>query len=676
MSSFSALTELFTVAEVECGVCRRGTRRADNQDESCETVLRTTLTSGTSSFSDLVREAFAEAPTTVLCRRCKTTTPRTVQWKILTPPEVLLLDVFQGAQHPKDATRFVKPGLQVPTIPEELDLGEYLHEVASTTARYRLTGVINHTGANPDSGHYVSHVRNTYGSWFLLDDSAVSPSSVANLQKYDPVKGANQMIPRLIAYVKIHDDEDNNAIATRAAYLQPGPRAFKQPQILYDEWMTVDELKALCKTHSLVPGNAKTGESLRKLIGTANSAESTFTNRLKGWLITALLSTGTTVATSKTKLQLAAQLRGFMKTQPAQTQALQPSTGSRQRPGVKQESKPSGEGTDRSVVREVQLPVEGQNNTVTREALDNANARIAELEQTLADLQRRMQTVESRRSDRSRSEARSPRTITSDQVRELIQRLPASPSVQRGTKRPAPDDSHQSPETQKRRAIQLAGEVCAAIDAVGQQGPNDNRRDSDQENRRPSGNITTPSARRAIGHLRCHRCPTIAGEIHHMHATVCGWQPGVRVSPPTASEIAEDTALIKARRSTNVSGVAGESSGAEEAAHMLPEDGDETREFLNGDTAEVEDGDETRAFLDSAAAVSGDGHETDAFLMHDDGHRNEDARRPDSIPSDGESTQSFLRGDNLRGGRDAAERNAHIHRLLAALEAFVPHSAT
>ena len=559
------------MVKINCKTCGRGTRRTRFVDLKHERALRVSLKPGIASFMDLVRGVFEEDPTSAACSRCKAREPRTAEWKIVKPPEVLIITIDQADPFSKPP---VKYGIPVPTIPEELDLAEFLHDGTDTTARYRLMGAVNHVGATLNVGHYVSHVRHPSGGWYLLNDTTISPSSVAMLQAYDPIQGANQMLPTLVAYVKIHEGEDINALATRAAYPQPAPRAFLHPQIVYDKSMTLEELKGLCKKHGLTTGNVKKIESLWKIIDAANSADSDFNMRLKDWLITTLLSTGQFTVDAeektqkldveKTQKQLAKQLKAFMKTQAAlpQTPARTSGTG-----GV------ASTGT--------QTALDG-----TQAALDAANARIAQLEKTVADLQRRPQGNGSRPSSQSSPRGSSPRTVTTDKILELIQQLPKSPEPARGTKRPASDAADRSPETQKRRAIQLAAQACAAIDAGAQLAPAppvDDHRHSNAENQRPSRSRSGPrlgGSPRSTAHGRCHRCPTIAGEIHHKHAQVCGWVPGTRASPQSIP-----------------------SNVVREAADFLDNLGDELdRDQYAGvsfrdNTSVVEDGDETRDFL-------------------------------------------------------------------------------
>jgi hypothetical protein len=516
-------------AVTRCTVCGRRTNLR-GQDEQSWASLKASLTAGTTTFNDLIARAFSESPTDIQCARCQAISPRLTAWRILKPSEVVFIDVDQVQNFG------VKPDQKVPDIPEILDLDAHLHEFAvvnKLTARYRLVGIVNHQGATANSGHYVSHVRDLSGNWLLIDDANVSPSSLANAQKYVPRLKAAQMIPRLLAYVRIHKDEDDNELATRATTSDVAPKPLMHEQIVYNDNMTLKALRDLCKEKMLPTSNTKTAVSLRTLIDKANSVQSTFKKRAKEWLINTLTNVGESVNPADTRLQLAAQLRTFMASQPTPVAPVLPNPAPGPQPGT------GG------------LPAGNDPAAPTQAALDTAKARIAELEQTIANFQRN-------RTTNTGTSPRSPGAVTTDQIRELIRRLPPSSRPPRGTKRAAEDPAQYSFEREKRRAIRLADQACVAIDAGAQlapaRSPTGDRRPSDTENQRPR---CSPIGSRVSGspasdaNLRCHRCPIIENEIHHMHANVCGWRPGTQVSSLTQSEIDDDRRQIEGQRNTN-----------------------------------------------------------------------------------------------------------------------------
>lgn len=515
------------VAEVTCAQCNRPTHRTpNNQDLRAEATLRVSLTANNTSFKDLIRDAFAENATDAQCRSCEVVTPRSARWRLHTAPEVLIVDVDQVDFNTKST---VKLGFKVPTIPAELDLDDYLYDKANNTTRYRLMGVLNHRGINPTKGHYLSHVRDVSGNWFRIDGDAVTSSSVVQLQAYNPKLQANQMIPRLIAYVKMHDGEDFDTIATRAINLKPGPRAFQQPQIVYDDSMTLAALKALCNEHDLLPGRVTSEESIKGVIDRANAADSTFKTRRKPWLIKTLLTTGTGAAinTNATKIQLAAQLAALMTTQPARVPAAPTTSG-------------PAEGPDPPTGGPAAPPTDIQT------TLDAANARIVALEAQLAAVNLPCTTISNTGTD-----PRAPIPITTDLIRELIRQPPASPRLPRGTKRPAEEAVFFSTEREKRGAIQLADRACEAINegirlapasapTRSQTGDGSPSYTANSEKQPPSCSAITSQTKGTPGsNLQCHECLIFEGEIHHMHANVCGWVPGTRIAPPMASEVRE-----------------------------------------------------------------------------------------------------------------------------------------
>lgn len=450
-------------------------------------------------------------------------------------PEVLFIDINQVVQHPKDATRTIKPGLRVPDIPEYLSLKNHLHPEGvsfGAIADYRLLGVVNHQGVNPNVGHYTSHVRGIDGKWYFMDDAKVSGSSMADLQRYNASLKADQMIPKLLAYVKIHKDEDEDAIRSRNATTQSAPRVFLHPQIVFDNTLGFQDLKALCYEHGLVSSNVKKMESLIGGVNRANTQNSSFGNRSKDWLLKTLLSTGTQTDLRLSKIQLVSKLKNFMATQPPRASTEQP-----------------------SAIQQRAIP---QDNAATQAALNVANKRADDAE---AALER--STARELVAELTIAGLLGAVPVTAAHVRALAGRLPTSPSTTPRSKRPREeeeeDDADASPETKKRRVFRNAERICAGIDAaVGEQagennggsgnpsGPNppgnEGTPDSNQENRSPRGRGKQTGVLPGAG--RCHPCPQFDNEIHHMCAAICNRSAGLITSCSTEQADA-DRALME-----------------------------------------------------------------------------------------------------------------------------------
>ena len=121
-------------------------------------------------------------------------------------PEILILEMDRLMN--MDGTK-----LQIRCkIPAELDLNPIIEKQArdyGVTGRYRLVGVVCHSGSTPQDGHYVSYVRHEKKGWFMLDDDFVGRSSLSHMNA-DQASwcSRNNFLPRMAAYVKVRNDDD------------------------------------------------------------------------------------------------------------------------------------------------------------------------------------------------------------------------------------------------------------------------------------------------------------------------------------------------------------------------------------------------------------------------------------------------------------------------------------
>lgn len=97
-------------------------------------------------------------------------------------PETLLINMS------RNLTRFMqgnsggfqqKKNLQAVEFPDVLDVTDWLEPNdygAGSVSKYRLSGVVSHSGPAFDSGHYVSFVRDArhQDSWYGMNDRTVS----------------------------------------------------------------------------------------------------------------------------------------------------------------------------------------------------------------------------------------------------------------------------------------------------------------------------------------------------------------------------------------------------------------------------------------------------------------------------------------------------------------------
>jgi hypothetical protein len=110
------------------------------------------------------------------CERCKSLQSATKRLTVDAPPNVLVVHLkrFQFSFAGKKKLN------QMVAYNETLDLTPYVSSPGASGAacRYRLTGVVVHSGGSMGSGHYYAYVRSGAGTWHRIDDSSVSTTSL------------------------------------------------------------------------------------------------------------------------------------------------------------------------------------------------------------------------------------------------------------------------------------------------------------------------------------------------------------------------------------------------------------------------------------------------------------------------------------------------------------------
>jgi ubiquitin C-terminal hydrolase len=107
------------------------------------------------------------------CERCKSLQAATKRLTIDEPPNALVV-------HLKRFQFSLRSGMklnQMVEYGETLDLAPYI-STPSAACRYRLTGVVVHSGSSMGSGHYYAFVRSGAGTWHQIDDSMVQTTSL------------------------------------------------------------------------------------------------------------------------------------------------------------------------------------------------------------------------------------------------------------------------------------------------------------------------------------------------------------------------------------------------------------------------------------------------------------------------------------------------------------------
>ena len=143
-------------------------------------------------------------------------------YKIRTLPEVLIIVIRRYEEHavpqPGEDYNYEPPAPSHAAceVPEILDLGEFRENEDRSrdqSAVYQYAAAVFHQGATLQSGHYVTHVRNKDGRYFLLDDKAHPRVRETSFQA---IHNDSSWDVTIVAYVKSHektagDDLDPNA---------------------------------------------------------------------------------------------------------------------------------------------------------------------------------------------------------------------------------------------------------------------------------------------------------------------------------------------------------------------------------------------------------------------------------------------------------------------------------
>lgn len=82
-------------------------------------------------------------------------------------PPVLILHLKRFSIFGKKINKHISYG-------EEFDLEPYMSKETEQDAKYKLCGVLVHSGNSCHSGHYYSYVKNSNGVWYRMDDSRVA----------------------------------------------------------------------------------------------------------------------------------------------------------------------------------------------------------------------------------------------------------------------------------------------------------------------------------------------------------------------------------------------------------------------------------------------------------------------------------------------------------------------
>ena len=128
--------------------------------------------------------------------------PRKQKFEISQAPEVLCIQLKRSQfERYKDGFREIKIKDHVP-YPEELELDEFNKEEAPL--RYRLYGVVAHSGATATSGHYIAAVRTRNDSYMTISDSNMQTDNAGTWDELrSPSWNDENFDPVLLFYLKL-----------------------------------------------------------------------------------------------------------------------------------------------------------------------------------------------------------------------------------------------------------------------------------------------------------------------------------------------------------------------------------------------------------------------------------------------------------------------------------------
>lgn len=164
------------------------------------------------------------------CPKCKKRTSATKRFSVHQAPNIATIQLKRFEYNRFFGGKITKHI----SFPEMLDLRPYMSDTKGERIMYRLNAVLVHFGSSCNSGHYYCFVRNSNGSWFLMDDTRVSSvglNHVLNQNAY------------ILFYVRRPLSSQTNGALKRSSELFPTPSTTststpKQPTSLPNKSLT------------------------------------------------------------------------------------------------------------------------------------------------------------------------------------------------------------------------------------------------------------------------------------------------------------------------------------------------------------------------------------------------------------------------------------------------------
>lgn len=151
------------------------------------------------TFQECFNASLKQEQYGVPCERCNRDTDRSVRETFLELPKILLTQFNRFV----DSNDLKAKDCEIPlelTVPID-DSVRKDHK----NSRYRLAGVVAHSGRTAKSGHYISYVRDParHGEWIELDDECVGSIKFSDVS--GNVRWGMQMLPYIMAWELVED---------------------------------------------------------------------------------------------------------------------------------------------------------------------------------------------------------------------------------------------------------------------------------------------------------------------------------------------------------------------------------------------------------------------------------------------------------------------------------------
>ena len=166
-------------------------------------------------LDDLIdNEARTKLESEYKCERCKSRSNTSIkEYRFQYAPACLAFVLVRAIQEyeKSEGAYSTTKDLSAVRIPEELDIGRWLnpHQFGNGShVKYRLSGLVSHSGESLSAGHYKSYVRGGPGrkKWFELDDQVVTTCAKSHFDETDVERFLEEEFKsRFVPYVVLYE---------------------------------------------------------------------------------------------------------------------------------------------------------------------------------------------------------------------------------------------------------------------------------------------------------------------------------------------------------------------------------------------------------------------------------------------------------------------------------------